>query len=876
MDHRAWASGFILLALYQLAAAMGPARPAVVEPPALAKDETLILDEAGPWRRFLMTLPRAATVPGRITGLAFPEPQKNDEIGYDATWAVRSTMSIEDMLAGRTAPPPAGWAKPDFDDHGWTMTCPATPAAPPPARLEPALLCLRGSFLVNDPAKVRRVTLRAVFTGGMVVHLNGQEVWRQGMPDGPIKPDTAGLISGQDAAAKDRPVPGGDLPVDKLVKGLNVLAVELHSWDYSKATKSMAGIGGMTLTELRLIAEADAGAILPASHRPAGLTVWNRDITDVVSPFDVPPADASKGPRPVRMIGPRNGVFSGQIVVGSDRPIKGLMCKLGELSLATGGKLPAAAAGIRFGQMTSPAGAVAAKGYTVIRGTWFEKYSPLVNNPPAEVPLQQPTTQPGQEAPRRLQAAPGAVIPVWVTANVPKGQAPGVYAGTLSVSADGAAAIAVPVEVEVANWAAPDPKDFVSRMSIYQSPDSLAAFYHVPLWSDKHWALIEQSLALMAQTGNHSIILPLMSKEQMGNQESFVHWIRQPEGTFKYDLTLLNRYLDVAIKTHAPSRIAAVCLVVQGGAAQMAKSKLSGPATVTQLDGSNKSDLAVPDPTSPDFESFWRPVLGEVEAAIRKRGLADRIFLGMPGDVAPTPKAVAAFHNILPNAEWFAGCHTGAKAYRYDLTDKSKTVPAGHVEMAYTPMIPDPAKKLLYGWQRQPMVLGYNRYGFYPMELVGVRAGLAYRLLMEVDLAAGYRGVGRIGADFWEVSTSDSSGNVFGWGTLYGRYPASSVGQIGLTTGCPYLLAPGPDGPIASAQFENLREGIQAAEALIAVQQAMESKKLPDELDSRCRALVAERVSASRQYKLGMSGQDWQDRDRRLFALAGEVAAPAK
>ena len=90
------------------------------------------------------------------------------------------------------------------------------------------------------------------------------------------------------------------------------------------------------------------------------------------------------------------------------------------------------------------------------------------------------------------------------------------------------------------------------------------------------------------------------------------------------------------------------------------------------------------------------------------------------------------------------------------------------------------------------------------------------------------------------------------------------------------MLAPGPDGPVASAQFKNLREGIQAAEALIAIEQALESKKLAGDLEKRCQAIVAERINACREYKLGMAGQGWQDRDRRLFALAGEIASPAK
>ena len=91
---------------------------------------------------------------------------------------------------------------------------------------------------------------------------------------------------------------------------------------------------------------------------------------------------------------------------------------------------------------------------------------------------------------------------------VPADAAPGVYEGKLSVS--GPKPTQVPIRLKVVDWKLPDPKDYVTHMGIIQSPETVAMKYKVPLWSEKHWKLIEKSFQHLGEIGNKVVVLPLI------------------------------------------------------------------------------------------------------------------------------------------------------------------------------------------------------------------------------------------------------------------------------------------------------------------------------------------------------------------------------
>jgi hypothetical protein len=104
-----------------------------------------------------------------------------------------------------------------------------------------------------------------------------------------------------------------------------------------------------------------------------------------------------------------------------------------------------------------------------------------------------------------LAEFPAGKTPVWVTVRIPKTAQPGTYAGELTVTLQGGGPFRVPLKLTVQDWTMPDTQDFRTWMEVIQSPDTLALEYGVTPWSERHWALIGQSLKHISSIGSRVI-----------------------------------------------------------------------------------------------------------------------------------------------------------------------------------------------------------------------------------------------------------------------------------------------------------------------------------------------------------------------------------
>jgi hypothetical protein len=196
------------------------------------------------------------------------------------------------------------------------------------------------------------------------------------------------------------------------------------------------------------------------------------------------------------------------------------------------------------------------------------------------------------------------------------------------------------------------------------------------------------------------------------------------------------------------------------------------------------------------------------------------------------------------------------------------------------------------GWKLPNLVTEYRRFND-----LNAWPPASVRHFPEIQITGEQRGLGRVGADFWPA-IKDKAGRRTG--RVYGRYPQSQWRNLDLGS---YMLAPGPDGPVAAARFEWLREGVQECEARIAIEKALSDEaaraKLGDALTAHCRETLKERMqfivpgastmaladlfmnyAAQNKVVFGVGGgsgqaffasSGWQERSRRLYALAGEV-----
>ncbi len=912
-------AGLLILLISGLQAL--PAGEPPAEPAAAPPEGDVILNTYGFWRCYPTVRP--CLFASEATDTA---PEKKDE-----------HPAVPTMLTTTPTPPPE-WVQPDFDDHRWWRdTGPffggqGSGAGRAGQIQQLGMLCIRGKFTVPDPSKAEDLKLALSYRGGVVVYLNGAEAGRTHMPEGKIEPDTAAQEYPPEAffTSKDlRPLKKEEkaaryalrlrqaelvLPAKLLKKGANVLALEVHRapmkplpkrWD----SRNMFNFStcGLDSAELRSPAE---GVITPNTFRPAGVQVWNADLLDFVTPMDY--GDPHETIHPIGITGTPNGSFSGQVVVSADGPLEGLKAEVSALSGAGGKTIPAI---VRY-----PVTAPVKTSYSFLHprhpsktpwyagrwGSFFNNFDTLLDAPPAKV---DPVGPMGQAPDYKI--VPGAVQPVWVTVNVPSDAAPGSYEGTLTVSAKGLDPVKIPIRLRVCGWKVPDPRTFSTIVDMAASPESLALYYKVPLWSDKHFALMEKSLELMGRAGTDVLYIPIIGETHYGNEHTMVLWTKKDDGTYALDFTHLERYLDLAAK-HL-GKVKVLCFHVwdyhlggmitfgrmySGKRGKPREGAVEGPLVST----SATETVRLPHYVTPEGAAVWKPLAEGLSALVKKRGLADAAALGMGGDILPDKEAVGFWKQHFPEAGWIIQGHGGGgHGSVSEIPEDLHGVPIKYISIVYGAKFAlwDPAHKRLYGWK--PVKGPINTLFARGLSLGGdVCPPTASRLIAEWNAEGGQRGMGRLMADFFLIPSKDRRGrnsSLF----LPKRYPKCSWSNAGFRGKS--LLWPTENGPVTTARYELLREGLQEAEARIFIEKALTDDtlraKLGKELADRAQQMLDDRTRVNMwvfeydhviDYNIGarhtlMGGamdinwyphSGWKDRAALLYDIAAAVTSALK
>jgi len=898
--------------------------------PAAPGQGTVVLDTAGPWRMHHTLRPPVVEDGGQLRPIVSTGTSGTRGGGY---W--------KDLLSRETAEAPDTWTATDFDDGTWVRSTAAGHCRTPYL----GRLCLRAAFTVTGPGKVKGLVLKMGYYGGAVVYLNGREIARKHVAPGaavaeaypedvfvaedgkPLSIRGLEYIVRQDTLTPE--VKGRiarrlrtlevSVPADALREGANVLAIELLRAPYDKVideqTVLLNSHGKFQVHELSWntcelrhvqLRAASADGLVPSGVRPKGLQVWNSDLMAV--DFDLDFAGPAEPLRPIRLVGARNGVCSGKVVVGSDQPIKGLSATAGDLA-GDGGTIPASEVRIRYGLPWGGVPLTNSANYDVT--PYPAEAAPLLalaEAPLAEFPVREKETEQEDLDPEQMwrfrkwglgnllklrtpgHPTPvfGAVVPVWVTVKVPAGARPGRYTGRVAIRAAGKPVADVPVELTVVDWTLPDPRDFRTWVELIQVPDTTAVEYGVPLWSERHWEMIAASLRFVADVGSKVVYIPLIAESNAGNEQSMVRWIDKGGGKYEYDFSTMETYLDLVEHTLGKPRVVVFNVwdryLVRAGNLRRKKNSLSvaedGPiVTVVRADG-RTDRVMLPDYPEPESKALWQPLFAELHRRMAKRGLEKAMALGMVSDFWASQEQAAFLKDVSGDLPWVNASHYFQQTLHAGLAGYSYQASYFGARQGYG--------KSLHGWQTQDLWAAFERVGLDGFSIS------KWRGLPAQAVTGNVRGIGRLGADTWYVVKDKSGKRV---GRAWDRFPAANWGYLNCNSS---TLAAGPTGPVATQRYEALREGVQDCEALIVLDEAVTDDglraRIGDELAARCQRAIIEyndcmwrsiinwqtgpkhtldptgwRETATPTGHTWFVGSGWQDRTAELYTLAGEV-----
>ena len=780
--------------------------------------------------------------------------------------------------------PPPDWTGPDFDDADWARWRGPLPGLYADSSL--ALLCLRGAFTVTDPRRAQDLVLSVSYMGGVAVYVNGREVARQHVaaaadPDTPATPYAPEVYVGGDGfllrhipedldawadrfAMRRRRIEEVPIPASLLRRGRNVLAIEVHrapTDDRYWTAPARRGTSGwddlwapIGLEDARLVLRRGSG-VRPIDPRLLGFAVWAAPPSPAAYREDAP--DGGAGPGAIQLAGARNGSFTGAVTAACAWGLSRPRAVASDLVGPGGGRLPSDLVSIRY---LTPGnkpevGAEARYGRRLTRLDVLD---------------------PG--APRRVRADAGASAaqPICVTVHVPRSAAPGTYGGRLTVRADGEKPVRVPVALTVHDWVLPDTTDFETHVDLIQSPDSVALAYGVPMWSKRHLELLGETFALLGQVGAKTLYLPLIRCTNLGNEHSMVRWRARPDGAYEHDFSPAEQYLDAALP-HL-GRIPVVCLYLWdpfrsvGTFRPQADPDEGPPVTAVDPTTGALTELRAPAWGTPEARTFWKPVLDGLRERLRARGVEQGMMLGLAGDYLPSAATAADLQALTPDAPWVMQTHLPRT--------KLHGRPIGYIaHRVHLYAVWDGASAGRPGWRNPrleavlPRASVKTRWFMLPSA-----SPVQYRAAMEGIQIAGYRGFGRIGADFWPVVGEGDRRR-----SVVLRFPQSSWGRLNLTRTTHVMLAAGADGPLATARFEMLRVGIQECQARIFLERVLADKRkraaIGPDLAKRCEAVLEERTGSIAPLCANADvGRLWyaataRERADRLYGACADVAA---
>jgi hypothetical protein len=218
-------------------------------------------------------------------------------------------------------------------------------------------------------------------------------------------------------------------------------------------------------------------------------------------------------------------------------------------------------------------------------------------------------------------ALPGRTVrPMWLVIDIPLEAKPGAYHGTLKVnSSKDSATLQLRIDVQKATL--PNPRDWKFRLDLWQNPWVVASYFQVRPWSEEHKALLRTHLKLYAECGGKYITTYAVHSPWSDNsfvlERTMIDWIRTTTGSWRFDYSIFDEYVDLAVEAGVRGAITIYTPVPWGH-------------RFRYLDETSGNYIdAEWSPKSEQFKAFWNVFLDDLKAHLSTKGWFEMTYLGI-------------------------------------------------------------------------------------------------------------------------------------------------------------------------------------------------------------------------------------------------------
>ena len=216
---------------------------------------------------------------------------------------------------------------------------------------------------------------------------------------------------------------------------------------------------------------------------------------------------------------------------------------------------------------------------------------------------------------------PGKTVrPVWLSFNIPADTEPGTYTGTIQVK-DTKEQRVLQIKITVQNQLLPKPHEWKYRLDLWQNPWAVADYYHLKPWGAEHKALLKKHLQLYADAGGKYITTYGVHSPWADNEYSIeggmIEWIKTNNGSWKFDYTIFDEYVELAMSVGIDKAIT-VYTPVPWGERFRFKEEATGNYVYERW--ATSSDT---------FKTNWNTFLTDLKKHLEKKGWFKKTYIGI-------------------------------------------------------------------------------------------------------------------------------------------------------------------------------------------------------------------------------------------------------
>ncbi|MEG0601698.1 MAG: DUF6067 family protein [Mucinivorans sp.] len=211
--------------------------------------------------------------------------------------------------------------------------------------------------------------------------------------------------------------------------------------------------------------------------------------------------------------------------------------------------------------------------------------------------------------------------PLWVKVQVPQTATQGDYKGSLTIKNGEQVIATLTLTIHVLDRALPDVKEWAFHLDMWQNPYAEARYQGVVPFSDEHFAAMRPGLELLRAAGQKVITTSIMHKPWGGQTEdyfeSMVSWIRRGDGTWAFDFTTFDRWVEYMQSLGFDGQIACYTMIPWNMSFKYYDQVTNSMQTLRAA----TSDKA--------YAEVWTALLKSLSAHLRERGWFDRAVISM-------------------------------------------------------------------------------------------------------------------------------------------------------------------------------------------------------------------------------------------------------